>query len=102
MKMANLVLGLVAISIAVSQHAEAQVLITRVYYGNDFENYSLDPPFWSYHSTKFWHSKSGHWLYGNHHYVFIDIKLTSRNNRSAKAKLKERKFPLNADSASAV
>jgi hypothetical protein len=47
MKMANLILGLVAISIAVSQHAEAQAFITRVYYGSDFENYSLDPPFWS-------------------------------------------------------
>jgi hypothetical protein len=41
MKMANLILGLVAISIAISQHAEAQALITRVYYGNDFENYFL-------------------------------------------------------------
>jgi len=90
MKMANLVLGLVATSMAVSQDVEAQAFITRIYYGNDFENYSSDPPFWSYHSKGFWHSKSGHWLYGNHRYVFIDIKLTSRDNRTAKTPLRNR------------
>jgi len=74
--MSSLILGLVLASVAVSQEAEAQALITRVYYGNDLESYSLDPPYWSYHWKGFWHSKSAHWLYGNHHFVFIDIKLT--------------------------
>jgi hypothetical protein len=68
--------SLVAASLAVSQEAEAQALITRVYDGNDFESYSFDPPYWSYHSKGFWRSKSAHWLYGNHRYVFIDITLT--------------------------
>jgi len=76
MRVNNLVLGLAALSIAVSQKAEAQALITRVYDGNDFESYCSDPPYWSYQSKGFCHSKSAHWLYGNHRYVFIDIKLT--------------------------
>jgi hypothetical protein len=74
--MSSLILGLVWASVAVSQEAEAQALITRVYDGNDFESYCLDPPYWSYHWKGFWHSRSAHWLYGNHRFVFIDIKLT--------------------------
>jgi hypothetical protein len=74
--MSSLISGLVWASIAASQEAEAQGLVTRVYDGNDFETYSLDPPYWSYHWNGFWHSQSAHWLYGNHRYVFIDIKLT--------------------------
>lgn len=74
--MSNLVLGLVAVSVCISQPAEAQTVVTRVYDGNDFESYSLDPPFWTYHSKGFGHSKSAHWLYHNHRYVFIDIKAT--------------------------
>jgi hypothetical protein len=90
MKMGKLVLGLLATSMAVSQDVEAKALITRVYYRNAFENYFSDPPFWSYRTKGFWHSKSGHWLYGNHRYVFIDIKMTSRDNRTAKTPLSNR------------
>jgi hypothetical protein len=75
MRTSSLVLGLVATSIGVSQKTEAQAVITRVYDGNDFGNYCLDPPYWSYHSKGFWHSKSAHWLYENHRDVFIDIKV---------------------------
>ena len=75
MRMSSLVLGLVAASIAASQEAEAQALLIRVYDGNDFESYSLDPPYWTYHAKGFWDSRSAHWFYRNHRYVFIDIKL---------------------------
>lgn len=47
----------------------------RVYDGDDLESYYSDPPYWSYYSRGFWHSKKAHWLYQNHRYVFIDIKL---------------------------
>jgi hypothetical protein len=67
--------GLIAISIGVLQKAEAQALVTRVYEGNDFGGYYLDPPYWSYHFVRSWHRKSEHWLYRNHRFVFIDIKI---------------------------
>jgi hypothetical protein len=76
MRISSLILGLVWASVAISQEAGNKALITRVYDGNDFAGYSLDPPYWSYHLKGFWHSKSAHWLYGNHRRVFIDIKLT--------------------------
>ena len=75
MRMYNLVLGLVATSVFGSQKAEAQPVVIQVYDGNDFETYSLDPPYWSYHSKGFWNSKHAHWLYHNHRYVFIDIRM---------------------------
>jgi hypothetical protein len=49
--------------------------MTLVYDGNDFESYYTDPPFWIYLPNGLWHSKSAHWLYKNHRYVFIDIKV---------------------------
>lgn len=78
----SLLLGLVAISFGVSQESKARPSVTRVYGGNDFENYALDPPYWSYHPRGFGHSKSAHWLYKNHRYVFIDIKLNYADSRS--------------------
>jgi hypothetical protein len=75
MRVRSLVLGLVATALGVAQGAEAQAVLTRVYRGNDFANYYSDPPYWSYHSDGFSHSKSAHWLYRNHQRVFIDIKL---------------------------
>jgi hypothetical protein len=76
--MSNLVLGLVATSVGVSQAAGDKALITRVYEGNDFEGYFLDPPYWSYHSEE--GAKSAHWLYKNHRHVFIDIKVICANS----------------------
>jgi hypothetical protein len=73
--MHNLVLGLIAASVCGSQKAEAQPVVIQVYDGNDFENYSLDPPYWSYYSKGFGDSKHAHWLYHNHRYVFIDIRM---------------------------
>lgn len=78
----SLLLGLVAISFGVSQESKARPSVTRVYGGNDFEGYALDPPCWSYHSRGFGHSKSAHWLYKNHRHVFIDIKLNYADSRS--------------------
>jgi hypothetical protein len=74
-------LGLVAISIGLPQVSEAQAVMTRVYDGDDFEDYYSDPPYWSYHSKGLWDSKSAHWLYENHRYVFIDIKLNYADSR---------------------
>jgi hypothetical protein len=68
--------GFIAASIGASQEAKAQTHLIRVYDGNDFESYSLDPPYWSYHPKGFWHSRSAHWFYRNHRYIFIDIKLS--------------------------
>ncbi len=76
MRVNSLVLGLVAVSITVSQPTRAQTVVARVYHGNDFSSYSLDPPYWSYHK-EFWHPENAHWLYRNHHYVFFDIKLAA-------------------------
>jgi hypothetical protein len=53
MRMRNLVLALVAISVGISQAAGDKALMTRVYDGNDFGSYYLDPPYWSYHSKGF-------------------------------------------------
>jgi hypothetical protein len=77
----SLLLGLVAISFGVSQESKAQPRVTRVYSGNDVEGYCLDPPYWSYHPKGSGHSKSAHWLYKNHRYVFIDIKLNYADSR---------------------
>jgi len=79
--MSCFVLGLMATSIGVSQKAEAQSLITRVYDGNDFGSYYSDPPYWSYQPKGFWCRKSAHWFYKNHRYVFIDIKLNRPASR---------------------
>jgi hypothetical protein len=76
MRISSLVLGFVATSIGVSQEKGAPTAnMTRVYDGKDFESYYLDPPYWTYHSKGFGVPKSAHWLYGNHRYVFIDIKV---------------------------
>src|SRR5271165_6108444 len=75
MRARSLVLGLVATALGVAQESEAQAVLTRVYRGNDFAHYCLDPPYWSYHAEGFWHSKSAHWLYRNHQRIYIDIKL---------------------------
>ena len=75
MRMRCLALGLVVSSLWVSQGSEAQALVTRVYRGNDFGDYYLDPPFWSYRSKGFRDAKTAHWLYKNHRRVYIDIQL---------------------------
>ncbi|HMD41592.1 MAG TPA: hypothetical protein VKH45_00840 [Candidatus Acidoferrum sp.] len=75
MAIEKLFLGLLAISVCGSQVSEAQTLVTRVYNGKEFEGYSLDPPFWTYHSKGYRHSKSAHWVYRSHRYVFIDIRM---------------------------
>ena len=62
-------------TMTVSQASEAQAIMTRVYRGDDFGDYYSDPPYWSYTSHGSGHSKSAHWLYKNHRYVFIDITL---------------------------
>jgi hypothetical protein len=49
--------------------------MTVVYDGNDFESYYSDPPCWIYLPKGVWHSKNAHWLYKNHRYVFVDIKV---------------------------
>jgi hypothetical protein len=75
MRISSFVFGMAVAITGISQPAEAKAVITRVYDGNDFETYSMDPPCWIYLSKGFWHSKSAHWLYKNHRYVFIDIKI---------------------------
>jgi len=75
MTMGSLVWALVAIPMTVSQASEVQAIMTRVYRGDDFGDYYSDPPYWSYTSHGSGHSKSAHWLYKNHRYVFIDITL---------------------------
>ena len=75
MRISTLVFGMAVTFIGISQQAEAKAVMTRVYDGNDFETYYLDPPCWIYLSNGFCRSKSAHWLYKNHRYVFIDIKL---------------------------
>ena len=77
MRTSSLVLGLAATSVCVLQETEAQTLVTRVYHENDIGSYAFDPPFWTYYSNGYWHSKSSHWLYHNHRYVFIDISVDS-------------------------
>jgi hypothetical protein len=46
MRMRNLVLALVAISVGISQAPGDKALMTRVYDGNDFGSYYLDPIRW--------------------------------------------------------
>ena len=75
MRMSCFVLVLMATLISLSQEAETQAVITRVYDGDDFGSYYLDPPYWSYQPKGFWSCKSAHWFYKNHRNVFIDIKL---------------------------
>jgi hypothetical protein len=75
MRICTLVAAIVAMSGVTSQYAEAKAAMTLVYDGNDFESYYADPPAWIYLPNGFWHSKSAHWLYKNHRYVFIDIKV---------------------------
>jgi hypothetical protein len=70
-----MVLGLVAMSVCISQKTEAQTFVTRIYNHKELERYALDPPFWTYHAEGSSHSKSAHWLYANHRCVFIDIRL---------------------------
>ncbi len=52
----------------------------QVYDGNDLGSY-YDPPYWSYRPKGFWHPKSAHWLYKNHRYVLIDIKVNDAASR---------------------
>jgi hypothetical protein len=75
MRMHNLVMGLGAVLVLISQAAEAQTVVTRIYNQKELERYALDPPFWTYHAEGWCHSKSAHWLYANHRCVFIDIKM---------------------------
>jgi hypothetical protein len=82
MRMSCFVLVLMATSIGVSQNVEGQATITRVYDGDDFGSYYLDPPYWSYQPKRFWSCKSAHWFYKNHRYVFIDIKLNRAASRN--------------------
>ncbi len=75
MNLGTFALVLTATLTNLSQGSDVQAFMTRVYVGYDFGDYSLDPPYWSYQDVGFRHSKSAHWLYKNHHHVFIDIKL---------------------------
>lgn len=85
MKISSVVVGLVAASMGVSQDSSAHVRVTRVYDGNDFGSYYLDLPYWSYRSKGIWHRKAAHWLYENHRYVFIDIRINLANSQDALA-----------------
>jgi hypothetical protein len=80
MRTCSLALGcafaLFAISGIVSQESEAKAFITRLSNVNYVGDYYLDPPYWRYHVKGFRKSKIAHWLYENHRYVFIDIKLS--------------------------
>ena len=75
MRMHNLVMGLGAVLVLISQAAEAQTVVTRIYNPKELERYALDPPFWTYRAEGWCLSKSAHWLYANHRCVFIDIRL---------------------------
>ena len=76
MRICSLLAGLVAGSITgVSQETQAQAVLSRVYDGNDYSGYYLDPPYWSFHPKRFWNAKNAHWLFHNHRYVFLDIRL---------------------------
>jgi|SRR5271165_2113222 len=81
MEIRGLVLGLVAMSVCVAQETDAQTFVTRIHHRKEFEGYSLDPPFWTYRAKGFRHSKTAHWVYGNHRYVFIDIEMDVANFR---------------------
>jgi hypothetical protein len=73
--MSSLVVGLAATSIGISEGTANKAVMLRVYHGNDFANYYLDPPYWSYRPKRFGHPGSSHWLYKNHRDVFIDIQV---------------------------
>src|SRR5262249_22551859 len=75
MRTSSLLLALVATSLGVAQERQSKPLVIRVYEGNDFRSYCLDPPRWVYLPKGFRRSKSAHWLYRNHRYIFLDIKL---------------------------
>ncbi len=75
MRTSALVSAIIATLTLGAQHSEAKAVMTLVYDGNDFESYYSDPPCWIYLPNDLWHSKSAHWLYKNHRYVFIDIKV---------------------------
>ena len=77
MGIGKLVPGLFAISLCVSQESEAQTLVTRFYNGKELESYSSDPLFCRYYAKGVSHSKSTHWLYRNHRYIFIDIEVNA-------------------------
>jgi hypothetical protein len=75
MRINALISAIIATSIVTSQRSEAKAVMTVVYDGNDFESYYSDPPCWIYLPNGVWRSKSAHWLFKNHRYVFIDIKV---------------------------
>jgi hypothetical protein len=83
MKISSPVLGLAAASVCIScisQGSEPKAVRIQVYDGNDLGSY-YDPPYWSYRPKGFWHPKSAHWLYKNHRYVLIDIKINDAASR---------------------
>jgi hypothetical protein len=73
--MSSLVVGLAATSIGISQGTANKAVMIRVHHGEDFADYYLDPPYWSYRATGFGHRGPSHWLYKNHRDVFIDIQV---------------------------
>jgi hypothetical protein len=75
MRMHDVVLVLVAMSVCALQKTGAQTFLTRIHNGKELEGYALDPPFWTYQAKGWLHSKSARWLYCNHRHVFIDIKM---------------------------
>jgi hypothetical protein len=75
MRICCLLAGLVAGSTGVSQKTQPQGVLGRVYDGNDYSSYYLDPPY-SFHPKRFWNVKNAHWLFHNHRYVFLDIKVS--------------------------
>jgi hypothetical protein len=75
MRISTLLFGLVAVLSSLSQGAEARAVIRRVYHGNDFRGFYLDPPYWRYYPRQSCHSENSHWLYENHQYVFIEIMI---------------------------
>ena len=77
MRICSLLAGVVAGSITgFSQETQAQAVMSRVYDSNDYSGYYLDPPYWSFHPKRFWNSKNSHWLFHNHRYVFLDIRVS--------------------------
>jgi hypothetical protein len=82
MRICSLLVGLVAGSLAsVSQETGTQAIMTRVYDGKDYGSYYLDPPYWSYHPKRFWKSNNAHWLFRNHRYVFLDIRISDAGSQ---------------------
>ena len=81
MKISSLLLGFITAFSSVSQGAEMQAVIRRVYHGNDFRGYYMDPPCWRFYPRPSCHSKSSHWLYENHRQVFIEITIDEAAER---------------------